>query len=313
MILRQHRPHLLLKIPLAVVRLLLVDVLDQRRHVRWTHRKRPISTLPRKPFNTMRLHPSGRMALQLLHQLRQTLRRVQPHREMNMIGYATHPQTITSPVTNHGREVSMKRSTHSLVQKRPSILRAEHHVNQHETQSLGHARNYKSGLRPSSASTKSFLGLRPRLVLVALTALFASLLVSTNCTAQSTTIRIHVLDGRTGRPLAHRQIEVDEWAPNHKYISPDRIQRMVTDSAGYAKATVGEDSMVSVSVQHYWPCEASLPASERSRTTGAMIRQNGYAPADTCGDHQRASEAGVLVSLVRPYSFGERIFSAVTR
>jgi hypothetical protein len=149
MILLEKRSHLFLKIPLAVMRLLSFDVLNQRTGIRRAHGKRPISPLPREPIHTLRLHPLGRAGLQLLQQLRQALRRMQPHGQMNMVGYAANPEAIALFIAHNGRQIRMQRQSHTLVQQRPAILRAKHNVNQHKTQRLGHKANYKSGLQPS--------------------------------------------------------------------------------------------------------------------------------------------------------------------
>jgi hypothetical protein len=144
MILLKKRPHLLLEIPLAVMRLLLLDVLQQRPHVRRTHGKRPIPALPPKRLNAFNFHPLRRRDLDLFNELRNTLLRMHPHRQMHMIGHPTHPQTLALFVANDGREVRMQSIPHIIPQIRTTILGTEDNMDQQKAQRLGHDEDYRS-------------------------------------------------------------------------------------------------------------------------------------------------------------------------
>jgi hypothetical protein len=169
MILLKKRAHFVLKTPLAVVRLLLVDITNQCANIRRPNGKQSIPTLPCEPGNTLVLHPRRRSRLDLRNNFRRRPRRSQPHREMNMIGYATHTETFAIQLPRRPRQIRMQRRLDTLANQRRAILRAENNMNQIETQRLRHgtdfiSRHNVSGLQPSSHSFAANLGLRPRLV-----------------------------------------------------------------------------------------------------------------------------------------------------
>ena len=149
MILLKKRPHLFLETPLAVMRLLLLDILNQRAGIGGTNGKRSIPALPGKPFDPLNLHPLRRSNLHFLDKLRHALRRMQPHSQMHVVCHPTNPQTFALLIANDSREVRMQPIPHAVIQQSTTILGAENNMDQQETQRLGHAANYRPRLRSS--------------------------------------------------------------------------------------------------------------------------------------------------------------------
>jgi hypothetical protein len=169
MILRKKRPHLVLKTPPAVMRLLRLDVLNQCADVPRTYGKQPISALPRELRDPMLLHPKGGSRFDLRHNLRGRSRSRQPHRKMNMVGNPAHAEAFAIELSCSPRNISVQPRANLIADRRQPVLGTEHYVNQIETQRLRHggnymSRNYVSGFQPSCHSASPYLGLRPRLV-----------------------------------------------------------------------------------------------------------------------------------------------------
>ncbi len=176
----QERAKLLLKIMLPMMRLLALDVLDQCLQVRRPNRERAISSLPRelRQRGRLRLDPLGRGGFEIFHQLRNRRCARQSNRQMNMVGNATNPKAFTLGTANDGGKISIERRTHGSIELRHSVLRAEDHMDEQKRERLWHRSDYRSGLQPSFRSAISFLGLRPRLVYPAPSALIQSNLIS---------------------------------------------------------------------------------------------------------------------------------------
>lgn len=146
-----ERPHLPLEITPPVMRLLGIDVTDQRIHIRWPNGKRRIPFLPCEFRQTGRLglEPFGGRGLQLSHQLRDRRRPRQANGEMNVVCDTAHAIAFASGIPRHRREVGMKIGAGSIVQRGRAALRAEDHMNQNKRERLRHGGNYRSGLQPS--------------------------------------------------------------------------------------------------------------------------------------------------------------------
>ncbi len=164
MILRIKRAHLVLKTPLAVVRPLCLDVLNQRPNIRRTQGEQAISTLPGKVLHALLLHPCRRTALNLRNNLRRNLRRGQAQRQMNMVCNATCAETLAIQLPRCTRQIGVQGFGKVVSYQRPTIFRTENDMHQIEAQRLRHAQNYMSGRQPLSHSPEANLGLRPRLV-----------------------------------------------------------------------------------------------------------------------------------------------------
>ena len=117
MILLKKRPHLTLKIPLAVMRLLSFDITNQRPNIRRANRERPIPTLPSKIFDPLPLHPLRRIGFQCLEKLRQANGRMQSHAQVNMVRYATDADAITRTIAHNCSQVSMQFQSDSVPNK----------------------------------------------------------------------------------------------------------------------------------------------------------------------------------------------------
>jgi len=164
MILRIKRSHLVLKTPLAVVRLLRLDVSDQRANIGRTDGKQSIPALPRETLNAQLLHPHRRSRLNLRHNSRRLTRGRQTQCHMNVVGHTASAETLAIQLTRRTRQVSMQSVRKIVRDQSLTIFRAENDMHQVEAQRLRHARDYMSGLQPSTSAAQCDLGLRPRLV-----------------------------------------------------------------------------------------------------------------------------------------------------
>jgi hypothetical protein len=162
MILLKKRAHLLLEIPLAMVRFLLLDVRDQRARVRRADGERPVPALPRKGLEALTLQPFGRRRFHFLNELRETLRRVQTNGEMHMVRHTADAKAIAFFIADKSREVHMQIGSHALVQQGKTSLRAEDNMDQDEAQRLGHGRDYMPGFRPFNSISPGTWGFAPR-------------------------------------------------------------------------------------------------------------------------------------------------------
>ena len=145
-ILLQKRTQLILKPVFPVMRLLRINVTNQRLQIGRPNGKRTISSLPRKFAQPRKLplQPFGRRRLHLSHQIRDVRRRTQPHRKMNMIFDATYPIALASRPTHDRCKIGVEPGTHTLIQQRRSIFRTEDHVNHNKRQRTRHGAKYRS-------------------------------------------------------------------------------------------------------------------------------------------------------------------------
>jgi len=164
MILLKKRAHLVLETPLSVVRLLPFDVLHQRTQIRRTDGKQTIPTLPCETGHTLFLHPGRGRRLDLRQDLRRVLRRCKSNRKMDMICNSSCPEALAPQFARNPRKIRVQRNGTILRDQRSPTFSAEDDMNQIETQRLRHARDYMSGLQPSTKYPTADLGLRPRLV-----------------------------------------------------------------------------------------------------------------------------------------------------
>ncbi len=164
MILRTKRAHLVLKAQPAVVRPLRLDVLNQRPKISWTHGEQTISTLPGKVFHALLLHPGRRPGLDLRHDLRRNFSRGQTQRQVNVVWNATGAEAFASQFPRCPRQIGVQGLRKFVGYQPLTAFRTEDDMHQIETQRLRHARDYMSGLQPSTKHSTAHLGLRPRLV-----------------------------------------------------------------------------------------------------------------------------------------------------
>ena len=114
----------------------------------------------------------------IFHQLRNSRCARQSNRQVNMVGNAPHAITFAFGIANDSGKISVERRTHGSIELRHSVLRAEDYMDEQKRERLWHRSDYRSGLQPSFRSAISFLGLRPRLVYPAPSALIQSNLFS---------------------------------------------------------------------------------------------------------------------------------------
>ena len=140
MILLKKRAHLVLKRPPLMVRVLCVDVPQQRPCIGRRHREGAIPTLPCKPRQrrSLRLQPPRGRRLHLADKLGHIPIGMNPDRQVHMVGYTAHAQAIALRPTHHGRQIRTKIGTDSVTQQRATALRAENDVHQIERQRLRH-------------------------------------------------------------------------------------------------------------------------------------------------------------------------------
>jgi hypothetical protein len=147
-----------------MVRLLLVDVTEQRADIRWANRKQTIATLPREVINPLLLHPNGGARFDLRNNLGRRSRRRQSQRKMDVVGNSTDPEAFAIQLACGPRKIGMQCRFDSIVDQRGTMFRAEDDMHQIETQGLRHGSDYMSGLQPLLGAGNVYLGLRPRLV-----------------------------------------------------------------------------------------------------------------------------------------------------
>ncbi len=173
-VLLQERTQLILKRLLLVMRLLCINVVNQRVQIGRANREGTISSLPRK-FSQLRgltLQPFGRRCFNFRHQIRDVRRGMQAHRKMNMVRNASNPVALAAGTAYDGGKISMEPRTHGLMQQRQSVLCTEDHMDHNKRQRAGHSAQYRSGLQPSTQIGYRAWGFTPRWYEVAPLALF---------------------------------------------------------------------------------------------------------------------------------------------
>lgn len=146
-ILHQQRPKLSLEVPLAVMRLLRIDVRQQGLQIHRSNRKRPVPALPCEFGQRRRLpfKPSRRRGLQLFNQCGEVHRARKTYSQMHMIGNTANSITFTPCITGDRRKIGVQRWTDRLVENRPALPGAEHNMDQQKRERQGHTGDHKSG------------------------------------------------------------------------------------------------------------------------------------------------------------------------
>src|SRR5215469_9178522 len=152
-ILPQKRTQLITKRMRAMMRLLLIDVSQQRFEIRRPHRERPITDLPRETWDSPSLQPSRRGSLQLLHELRNRLFLALTNRKMDMIGHTSNPVAFASRISRDRREVREQIRTDVVVEQGQPVFGAEDHMNHNKGKRSWHSENYRSVLQTSKPLT----------------------------------------------------------------------------------------------------------------------------------------------------------------
>lgn len=164
MVLVEKRAHLILEVSLAMVRLLPVDISNQRTKIGRADGKQTVPALPRKSADTLLFHPGGRAGFDLGDNLGRRSCRGQSHRKMNVVSDASCSETLAIQFARGSRKIHVKSRQNVIIDQRDAIFGTEDDMNQVEAQRLRHCCDYMSGLQPSTALANTYLGLRPRLI-----------------------------------------------------------------------------------------------------------------------------------------------------
>ena len=106
---------------------------------RRTHRESSVAFLPGKLAQLdLVMHPDGRSLFQLPHEIGKTMRRLQPHQQMHMIGHATHALRKPAKSSHRASKVFVKAISPCNVDERCSILRGENDVVMQSKERRGH-------------------------------------------------------------------------------------------------------------------------------------------------------------------------------
>lgn len=149
-ILREHRPHLALKIPALMMRILTIDIPHQRCPIAQPNGKRRIPALPPelRELRSLGLDPLRRRNLESLHQLRHRLCPRDEQRDMNVICNPANPHAnVLCP--DRRCQNRMHLAPYLIRQPWPSRLRAENQMHQNIRQRLRHTRNSIADLQPA--------------------------------------------------------------------------------------------------------------------------------------------------------------------
>jgi hypothetical protein len=162
-ILLQERPELILEILLPMMRLLRVDILNQRLQISRTYRERSVSPLPRELRQHRRfgLEPLRRRSLQLRNQLRNICGSQQPDCKMHMVRNTSHAVALAPGIANDRGKVRIQFRTNRITQNSLPALRTEDHMHHDERKRQWHRQEYRSGLQPSVVTCNTSWGYAP--------------------------------------------------------------------------------------------------------------------------------------------------------
>jgi hypothetical protein len=164
MVLVEKNSHLVLEVSLAMVRLLPVDISNQRTKIGRADGKQTVPALPRKSADTLLFHPGGGGGFDLGDNLCRRSCRGQSHRKMNVVSDASCSETLAIQFARGSRKIRVKSRQNVIIDQRDAIFGTEDDMNQVEAQRLRHCCDYMSGLQPSTTPANTYLGLRPRLI-----------------------------------------------------------------------------------------------------------------------------------------------------
>lgn len=118
-----------------------------------------VTFLPRKLMNLdFFMHPNGRSLFQLPHEIGKTMRRLQPHQQVHMIGHASDTLRIPAKSNHRAAEVFVKAVSPSNVDERRSILRGENDVVMQSKERRGHnGAGWLASLRDAGLSLSRIL------------------------------------------------------------------------------------------------------------------------------------------------------------
>ena len=121
---------------------LICDISPHLRQVGWAYGERTVSLLPGECGSIQILfHPSGRNRLQFPHEIRETMRRLQPHQQMNVIGDPAVDVGESVQSRHRTAQVSMKFWQEIGIEPRFPVRRAENDVVMERGVSRGHGKS----------------------------------------------------------------------------------------------------------------------------------------------------------------------------
>ena len=105
------------------------DVFLHLRPRRWADGEGAVAFLPSKLTQLdLFMHPDGRSLLQLPHEIGKTMRRLQPHQQVHMIGHAADTLRIPAKSRHRAAEIFVKAVSPSNVNERRTVLGGENDV-----------------------------------------------------------------------------------------------------------------------------------------------------------------------------------------
>ena len=318
----QKRAKFILKRQLPVMRLLRIDVTNQRIQIHRPNGERPIASLPSelRQSRRLRLEPFGRRRFQLFHQLRHAQRARKTNGKVNVVRNTPHAKAFAFSITGNRGEVGMKRGTHRIIKNGSAIFGAKDHMDKEKRKRLGHRQNYKSGLQPSRMSGNGTWGYAPGWYSVAPLALFLTLALSTSGCAQMPsspekpvpathhtipsrpitkaeppTITIKIINAKTNKPIHDERLNVA--------LKEDQIGSvaMPTDKNGIIEVKTGDATIIRILSNMYADCR---PRAELYTSYSiAEIHTNGIATGNLCSDAHPKANPGELILFEIPKTY----------
>jgi len=185
-ILPQERTQLITKRLFAMMRLLPIDISQQRLKICRPNRERPVTDLPGETRNSLRLQPSRRGGLQSLDELRDRYFFSETNRKMDMIGNASYAVTFASSISCHRSEVREQIGADVILENGQSIFGAEDYMNHNKGKRSRHSADYRSVFQTSNPVTTQSRGVAPRWYRIARLALTFSLEIAVLAGCKST-------------------------------------------------------------------------------------------------------------------------------
>jgi hypothetical protein len=128
---------------------------------------------------------------------------------------------------------------------------------------------------------------------------FALLLLGTAADAHAVSVRIRVLDGRTGRPVAGEHLQI--WMNEARGAARD----VVTGKDGIALLEAPSGATIIVATDLYFDCRPFKKGDARPSYSVGEIVSAGVTAANTCGNADPEARVGELLLFVRPIHWWE--------
>jgi hypothetical protein len=295
-----------LKILLAMMRLLSIDVTNQRFQIRRPNRERTIPSLPRelRQVRRLSLKPLGRGRLKLFHQIRNICRARQTNGEMNVIRDSTHTKSLAFGVAGNGSKIGIECWTHRKVKNWATVLCAEDHMDQNKRERLRHRVDYRSSFRPSYSIANRTWGFTPcwysraPLALSSATmaiCVFCLLLPSVAIAQPPHQLRIRIINAKNNQPVPDERLNVA--------LRIDQIGSvaMATDKNGIILVDTGNATTIRILSNMYADCR---PRAELYTDYSiATIRHTGITTGNLCSSASPPPRPGVLLLFEIPKTY----------